>query len=196
MYKLLISALLALYAGICILIATIPIYEREPTYTTAADPVLEPMASVRIYVPDEHKPIGLKPHPTETPERMTGSGQAEADPAEPVSEWTSLGVFRITHYCLEPYTHICGSGHGITSTGNQAIPYRTVSVDPEVIPQGSILMLAGCDREYIADDTGGWIKGNRIDKAVVGHVEALEAGVVWAEVFIRRQSCEKKSDKS
>jgi hypothetical protein len=61
----LVIIVVAFYAAM----AFMPLPEREVAPTT---PPAETMASVRIYVPDEHKPIGLKPHPTETPERMTG----------------------------------------------------------------------------------------------------------------------------
>lgn len=38
--------------------------------------------------------------------------------------------------------------------------------------------------EYIAEDVGGAIKGNRIDIFVADHQEALNRGVITREVFI------------
>jgi 3D (Asp-Asp-Asp) domain-containing protein len=157
-----------------------PTAPADTTYTSAATCPHE-LDVLPDYTPH------YQPRPTKTP--MT------AEPADTtlcdLPEWTShtpqdvpLGTFRISHYCIEPYNHICGNGKGITSTGNPAIPYRTVSVDPEVIPLGSIIKIAGCDREYIADDTGGWVKGNRLDVCVATHDEALQAGILYAEVFI------------
>ena len=38
-------------------------------------------------------------------------------------------------------------------------------------------------KEYVAEDTGGGIKGNHIDMYVEDHQEALALGVRQAEVF-------------
>ena len=92
-----------------------------------------------------------------------------------------IGQFKISHYCCEPYKHICGDGNGLTRTGVLVHP-GLISVDPSIIPLGSIVMIDGT--EYIAEDTGGMIKGNKIDMAVETHREALELGVYWADVYI------------
>lgn len=55
---------------------------------------------------------------------------------------------------------------------------RVIAVDPNVIPLGSKIFVPGYG-EYVAGDTGGAIKGNRIDV----HMEDLDAA--WA--FGRRQ---------
>ena len=57
-----------------------------------------------------------------------------------------------------------------------------VAVDPDVIPLGSTVIIDG--QEYLAADTGGDIKGNRIDIAVDTHQEALDLGTRTAEVWI------------
>jgi 3D (Asp-Asp-Asp) domain-containing protein/peptidoglycan hydrolase CwlO-like protein len=53
------------------------------------------------------------------------------------------------------------SGDGITATGLRARK-GVVAVDPRVIPLGTKLYIEGYG-EAQAADTGGWIKGNRID---------------------------------
>jgi len=107
---------------------------------------------------------------------------------EPTGHWVSLGEFRITHYCTEPHHHICNDGNPTTTaTGNTPIPYRTVAVCPNIIPYGSLLRIYGSDNEYIADDTGGAIRGNRtIDRLVTYHQQARDLGVFYAEVWIWR----------
>ena len=59
----------------------------------------------------------------------------------------------------------CGpgmKGDGITYTGTMATEGRTIAVDPNVIPLGTRVYIDGYG-ERIAEDTGGAIKGNKID---------------------------------
>ena len=55
-------------------------------------------------------------------------------------------------------------------------PYRTIAVDPTVIPLGSEVEING--QIYIAEDTGSAIKGNKIDLCVRSHSEAYARGVL------------------
>lgn len=91
----------------------------------------------------------------------------------------------ITFYCCEEYPHICGTGTGITASGRRVTPYVSCAVDPDVIPLGSTVMLEyNGEMVYLrADDTGGSIKGNRLDIAVKGHQEALSLGVKTADIW-------------
>lgn len=91
----------------------------------------------------------------------------------------------ITHYCAETREHICGTGDGITATGVPVTPYWTCAVDPSIIPYGSEVMADYGDSVafYKAQDCGGAIKGNHIDLDVKSHAEALEMGVLTANVY-------------
>ena len=104
--------------------------------------------------------------------------QQESEQQESEPEY--LGTFTVTHYC--PCYACCKKTDGITFTGTQATEGRTVAVDPDVIPLGSTVVIDG--QEYIAEDIGGAIKGNRIDRYMDNHQEALNAGIVQAEVYI------------
>lgn len=104
----------------------------------------------------------------------------EQDASKVVDEPEYLGTFRISHYC--PCEQCCGKTDGITFTGTQATEGRTIAVDPDVIPLGSTVVIDG--KEYIAEDIGGAIKGNRIDKFMNSHQDALIAGIVQADVWI------------
>jgi len=59
--------------------------------------------------------------------------------------------------------------YGITRSGVKATKNRTVAVDPKVIPLGSKLYITFPEKykfmngNYVAEDTGGAIKGNKID---------------------------------
>lgn len=85
-----------------------------------------------------------------------------------------VGNFKITHYCP---CNICnGSWGSKTALGTTMTPYRTIAVDPRIIPLGSKVEIQG--KTYIAEDTGGAIKGNRIDMCVSSHSEAYRRGVL------------------
>lgn len=56
-------------------------------------------------------------------------------------------------------------------------------MDPSVIPLGSIVMINGI--KYIAEDTGGAIKGNVIDLFIGTEQESIGWGVQYHEVYIK-----------
>lgn len=92
----------------------------------------------------------------------------------------SLGDFTITAYC--PCAACCGKTDGITASGTIAKEGRTIAVDPKMIPYGTELVING--NTYIAEDTGGSVKGRKLDIFFNSHLEALEWGVQNLEVFI------------
>lgn len=73
-----------------------------------------------------------------------------------LSKWKALGQFTITYYW--PGEDIYGS---LTSTGVIAQEGKTIAVDPSIIPYGSTVLIDG--KEYLVQDCGGAIKGNKID---------------------------------
>lgn len=96
----------------------------------------------------------------------------------------NLGRFKLTAYCT--CSKCCGQwADGITATGTKATAGRTIAVDPNVIPLGSKVFINGY--EYTAEDTGGAIKGNRIDILFPTHQDALNFGVQYAEVAIVKE---------
>lgn len=96
-------------------------------------------------------------------------------------EWQT---FVITAYCH--CEKCCGKSDGVTATGRKAKQGRTVAVDPNVIPYGSIVYIDGVD-DYIAEDCGGKIKGNRIDIYFDSHKDALEFGKQEHKVCVERR---------
>lgn len=91
-----------------------------------------------------------------------------------------LGTFKISAYCH--CSKCCGKSDGITATGTKVTANRTIAVDPKVIPLGSKVMIDG--KIYIAEDTGGHIKGNRIDMYFPSHQQALNWGIKYKDVKI------------
>ncbi|MFY3790178.1 LysM peptidoglycan-binding domain-containing protein [Ureibacillus sp. MALMAid1270] len=84
------------------------------------------------------------------------------------------------------YTATCEGCSGITSTGinlKENPNAKVISVDPTVIPLGSKVYVEGYG-EAIAGDTGGSIKGNKIDVFVPTKEEAIKFGVKQLKVKI------------
>lgn len=85
-----------------------------------------------------------------------------------------------TAYCS--CENCCGKGDGITASGVKAKANHTIAVDRSVIPLGTHVLYNGT--EYVAEDTGGAIKGNRIDIYFDNHTDALEWGRRTIEIEV------------
>lgn len=106
-----------------------------------------------------------------------------SDAQEPTSDGyqtSYLGRFKISAYCHCSYC--CGKSDGITATGTMVQANRTIAVDPRVIPLGSKVIIDG--QTYVAEDTGGAIKSNRIDMYFATHQEALNFGIQYKDVSL------------
>ena len=99
------------------------------------------------------------------------------------SNLVSLGEFKLTAYCA--CSKCCGEWAGSpTASGVMPKANRTIAVDTNVIPFGTKVVING--NTYVAEDTGGAIKGNKIDVFFDSHSKALNFGVQYAEVFVVR----------
>lgn len=96
---------------------------------------------------------------------------------EELSKWKALGQFVITFYW--PGEDQYGS---LTSTGVAAVEGKTIAVDPNIIPYGSTVLIDG--KEYLAQDCGGAIKGNKIDV----FVESPKMEKQVTEVYLKRRN--------
>lgn len=96
-----------------------------------------------------------------------------------------VGTFTVTAYC--GCSQCCGAyaeGRGDVVTGAIGEPLTanySIAVDPNVIALGSTVTING--QEYKAQDTGGLIKGNRIDMYFDNHEDAIQFGVQYMEVY-------------
>lgn len=75
-----------------------------------------------------------------------------------------------------------GNGAGITATGDIA-RRGIVAVDPDVIPLGTRLYIPGYGTA-VAADTGGAIRGNKIDLCMESYGEAIDFGRRSVDVYI------------
>lgn len=79
-------------------------------------------------------------------------------------------------------------GYGITASGTQA-QYGTVAVDPKVIPLGTRMYIESSDGSFVygycvAEDTGGAIKGNKVDLFFNTNSECMQFGRRSVNVYI------------
>lgn len=159
-------------------------------FTVAAN--LASGAEAQADPPEPHQTAHFIPRevfrePTETMPAPTEPTEPETVPPSP--EPVSLGEFIVTAYCA--CEACCGKSpddpwYGITATGTTATQGRTVAVDPDVIPLGSVVYFRGSDgleTGFVAEDTGGAIRENRIDLYFDSHADALEWGVKHREVW-------------
>lgn len=133
--------------------------------------------------------IPAEPTP-ELPHQTIGEVDAEAEE----NYWIEKALLakahridncKITYYCCERYSHICGTGDGLTAMGGRVLPGVSCAV-PKEIPLGSTIMIDWGDGELEyrrADDRGGGVKSDHIDLAVPTHKGALELGVKYATVY-------------
>ena len=70
-----------------------------------------------------------------------------------------------------------------TASGAVAKAGVTVAADTSVLPFGTVVVING--HEYIVQDRGGAIKGEKIDIYFDDHQEALKFGVQYAEVYVK-----------
>lgn len=136
-------------------------------------PVTAESSTTLYEAPEPHEPVTLYYY---TPSEVI----TEKTPIIEVKT-TYVGTFTTYGYC--PCEYCCGKTDGITYTGTTATAGRTIAVDPSVIPLGSTVIVNGV--EYIAEDIGGAIKGNKIDVFYPDHETAREHGVQSAEVYVK-----------
>ena len=102
----------------------------------------------------------------------------DPDPIE--QKVTYLGTHTVTFYC----SNVCQPGRPcLTATSTQPQPNRTVAVDPRHIPLGSKIHVDGFGI-LIAEDTGGAIKGKKLDIYTATCHEARQNGTQYLAVHL------------
>ncbi len=138
-----------------------------------------------IVIGEELAVNGETTEPSAEPKKAEPKQQEKVEvEQEPVAE-ASTGGETIT-VTATAYTAKCVGCTGITATGvdlNNNPNAKVIAVDPNVIPLGSKVHVEGYG-DAIAADTGGAIKGNKIDIHVPSKDEAYEWGVQKVEVTI------------
>jgi 3D (Asp-Asp-Asp) domain-containing protein len=80
---------------------------------------------------------------------------------------------------ITAYTYqVPGNGaHGSITKSGTVAHWGTVAVDPSVIPLGTRLMIEGFDDIFIAEDTGGGVRGDHVEIFFLDRGSALQFGV-------------------
>ena len=111
-------------------------------------------------------------------------------PQPQVTTGYSIGSFSITYYSAYDGTQIGITAGGTSMAGGNIYTsdgYRIIATDPSVIPLGTIVRVTTSNGESFlakADDTGGAVKGNKIDIAVSSASEAFALGRGTATIEI------------
>lgn len=120
---------------------------------------------------ESNPPQGQNKSNNDTNKSETVEVKEETMPEEPQAQGRTLTVESTA------YTAYCNGCSGITATGidlRSNPNAKVIAVDPNVIPLGSKVYVEGYG-EAIAGDTGGAIKGNKIDI----HVPSKDQAYSW-----------------
>ena len=88
-------------------------------------------------------------------------------------------IFKVTAYCS--CAKCCGKTTGYTASGTKATAGRTIAASSQ-FAFGTKLIING--KEYVVEDRGGAITGNKIDIYMNSHAEALAWGVKYLPVEV------------
>ncbi|MFD5852406.1 LysM peptidoglycan-binding domain-containing protein [Cytobacillus pseudoceanisediminis] len=129
----------------------------------------------------EAKPA-TEPAKAEAESKPAAEAEAEA-PAETANNETAQNVLNME---ATAYTADCEGCSGITATGinlKENPDQKVISVDPNVIPLGTKVHVEGYGNA-VAGDTGGAIKGNKIDIFMPSQEDAINFGRKTVKVTI------------
>lgn len=111
----------------------------------------------------------------------------EGEPRDPIRLFTEYkGIFNVTFYTEWDDGKVPEHPtFRIARNGRVPEQFKTIAVDPTVIPVGSLVYIPTLyNTIFIAEDTGSAIKGNRIDVYVSDVVLALSKGITPHPVYI------------
>ncbi|MEK3939436.1 LysM peptidoglycan-binding domain-containing protein [Bacillus pumilus] len=134
-------------------------------------------------------PVSSEPVQKQEPvqkEQTTKKAAPKKETAKAESSSASQSVQKEMTVTATAYTANDGGISGITATGvnlNKNPNAKVIAVDPSVIPLGSKVYVEGYG-EAIAADTGGAIKGNKIDVHVPSKSQAQNWGVKSVKVKV------------
>ena len=114
---------------------------------------------------------------------LRGTGQAVVSRGGDHLRYSQVLTVKATAYTAQ-------NGSVTTATGTRCVDGGTIAVDPKVIPLGSRVYVTSADGTSwtygtaVAADTGGKIKGNKIDLFFDTKAKCINFGVQTAKVYI------------
>jgi 3D (Asp-Asp-Asp) domain-containing protein/LysM repeat protein len=160
------------------------IFDGADTNNTETEKPVQPAAPAAPAAnpaPVQEEAAPPQPAVQAPPAQPASPAPAPSAPAAPSSNSPKEITVKAT-----AYTASCDGCSGITATGIniKANPNeKVIAVDPSVIPLGSKVYVEGFG-EATAADTGGAIKGNRIDVFIPSEQDAINFGVKQLKVTI------------
>lgn len=161
-------------------------------YESLADKAISDKKKYDLYIKKQKeeakkKADEVKKKAEEAKKKAESSEKAKVDIDKKKKEYknTYTATFKTTAYCTcetccGKYSPEVTGKIPHTASGTVPLEGRTVAVDPDVIPIGSVVIING--HSYIAEDTGSAVKGNVIDIYFDSHQRALEWGCQYLEV--------------
>lgn len=119
--------------------------------------------------------------------RNTSSAAGVTPPYADTRDSINVEATAYTAFCDTGCIGVTATGLDVSSTIYTPDGYRVIAVDPSVIALGSIVkvtLVNGDSFEAKAEDTGGDIRGNRIDILVESRDEAYRLGRQSASIEI------------
>ncbi|MGD6833561.1 LysM peptidoglycan-binding domain-containing protein [Sutcliffiella halmapala] len=167
---------------------------EEPVTEAPAEeaPAEEPVTEAPAEEAPAEEPVTEAPEEAPVEEPVTEAPAEETPAEEPVTEEPAEEtpaeeeVVQELTMSATAYTATCEGCSGITATGINLLEnpdMKVISVDPNVIPLGSKVWVEGYG-EAIAGDTGGAIKGNKIDIFIPEKQDAINYGVQEVQVKV------------
>ncbi|MBP2635620.1 MAG: spore cortex-lytic enzyme [Firmicutes bacterium] len=120
----------------------------------------------------------------ETLQTLQGGRKVETSRGQAPGRYKKALDIKATAYAPGPHDN--GQWGNLTHMGTQVRP-GVIAVDPNVIPLGSRVYIEFADGNSmygVAEDTGGAIKGNRIDIAMHSVDKAYDFGVQNVKVYV------------
>lgn len=123
------------------------------------------------------------------PEVVIVEESTEEETESEIDDLRLLGEFKVSAYCsceicCQEWANNRPNGIVYGASGAELKPNHSIAVDTDIIPYGKSVFIDGI--EYVAEDCGGAIKGNRIDIYMDSHEAAVEFGVKNMMVYERK----------
>ncbi|MFF2875147.1 LysM peptidoglycan-binding domain-containing protein [Gottfriedia sp. NPDC057991] len=144
-----------------------------------------PVTKESVPAAKESTPVTKESTPT-TKESVPATKEDASTTKESASKTNDSAGLKVITMEASAYTASCKGCTGITATGinlKENPNTKVISVDPSVIPLGSKVNVEGYG-VAIAGDTGGAIKGNRIDVFIPNKQDAIKFGRKQVKVTI------------